>query len=371
MVKELMKRTGVKGEDVNEMIVGAARATGEQSPFGGRNLVWLAELPLSVAAHYCDRQCGSSLTTADNGAMEIMCGYADVVISAGMEHMTHLPMGPAAAPPPGTPPPPPNPSMMPNARFFRDPKLKHLDLPTTMNMGLTAEKLAKYANIGRVEMDKWALRSHQLAGKGIKDGYFKGEIVPHEGNNPDGSKCIVENDQAVRGDTTIEQLAGLKPAYTADGIITAGNSSPLNAGATAMMIMSRDAAKKHGLKPLASFYSVGFAGVDPTMMGMGPVPASRRALAAVGLQVKDIDFWEINEAFSIVPLYAIQQLGIDPEKVNIHGGALAIGHPLGASGTRLAGTLARILQEQKGTYGLATLCCGGGQGIATILKRED
>jgi len=363
-----MKRTGVKGEEVNELIVGAARATGEQSPFGGRNMVFLSELPLSVAAHYVDRQCGSSMTTADNGAMEIMCGYADCVISVGMEHMTHLPMGPGAGPPAAPPPP----GSGPNMRLIQDPKLRALvDLPTTMNMGLTAEKLSKHSGIGRVEMDKWALRSHQLAGKAIKDGYFKGEILPYPGKMPDGTACTVEADQAVRGDTTMEQLAALKPAYSADGQITAGNASPLNAGATAMMIMSRDAAKKHNLKPLASFVSVGFAGVDPTMMGMGPVPASKRALAAAGLQVKDIDFWEINEAFSIVPLFAIQQLGINPEKVNIHGGALGIGHPLGASGTRLLGTLARILQEQKGTYGLATLCCGGGQGIATILKRED
>lgn len=382
LVKELLKRTAVKPEDINEVVVGAARATDEQSPFGGRNLVFLAELPISVAAHYVDRQCGSSMTSADNGAMEIMCGFSDVVVSVGMEHMTHLPMGgPSSGPPeraaaPAAPsaPRPVAPAGPPawglNRRFFGDPKLKSLDYMTTMNMGLTAEKLAKFTGITRLEMDKWALRSHQLAGKAIKDGYFKGEILPVEGTLPDGKKIMVETDQAIRGDTTLEQLSQLKPAYTQDGIITAGNSSPLNAGATTMMIMSRDAAQKYGLKPIASFVSMGWAGVDPTMMGMGPVPASKRALAAVGMTVKDIDFWEINEAFSIVPLFAIRELGIDPARVNTRGGALAIGHPLGASGTRLTGTLARVLQLEKGTYGLATLCCGGGQGVATIIKRE-
>ncbi len=370
LVKELIKRAGIKGEDVNEVIVGAARATAEQNPFGGRNVVFLSELPISVAAHFVDRQCGSSMTTADNGAMEIMLGFSDVVISVGMEHMTHLPMG---GPAPGAASAEPAAqNVMPNTRFFTDPKISAVvDLATTMNMGLTAEKLAKHTGISRVDMDKWSFRSHQLAGKAIKEGYFKGEILQVEGTLPDGKKVMVEVDQAVRGDTTMEQMAQLKPAYTQDGIITAGNASPLNAGASSLLLMSRDAAKKHGLKPMASFVSMGWAGVDPTMMGMGPVPASRRALAAVGLTVKDIDFWEINEAFAVVPLYAIRELGINPDKVNIKGGALAIGHPLGASGSRLIGTLARILNMEKGKYGLATLCCGGGQGVATIIKREE
>jgi len=369
LVKELIKRAGIKGDDVDELIVGAARAVDEQSPFGGRMVVFLSELPLRVSAHYVDRQCGSSMTTAHNGAMEIAFGFANTVISVGMEHMTHLPMG---GPAPGSTPGKPGPFAGPSPKLFSDAKIAPIvDLPTTMNMGLTAEKLAKFAGISREDMDKWAFRSHNLSGKAIKEGYFKGEILPVEGTLPDGKKVMIEVDQAVRADTTLEQMAALKPAYTPDGIITAGNASPLNAGASTLLLMSRDTAKKHGLKPLASFVSMGFAGVDPTMMGMGPVPASKRALAAAGMTAKDIDFWEINEAFSVVPLYAIRELGIDPEKVNVKGGALAIGHPLGASGSRLLGTLARILQMEKGKYGLATMCCGGGQGIATIIKRED
>jgi acetyl-CoA acetyltransferase family protein len=369
LVKELIKRAGITGEDIDELIVGAARAVDEQSPFGGRMVVFLSELPLKVSAHYVDRQCGSSMTTAHNGAMEIAFGFSKTVISVGMEHMTHLPMG---GPAPGSVPGKPGPFAGPSPKLFSDPKIAPIvDLPTTMNMGLTAEKLAKFAGITREEMDKWAFRSHNLAGKAIKEGYFKGEILPVEGTLPDGRKVMVEVDQAVRGDTTLEQMASLKPAYVENGIITAGNASPLNAGVSTLLLMSRDEAKKHGLKPIASFVSMGFAGVDPTMMGMGPVPASKRALAAAGLSVKDIDFWEINEAFSVVTLYAIRELGINPEIVNIKGGALAIGHPLGASGSRLLGTLARILQMEKGKYGLATMCCGGGQGIATIIKKEE
>lgn len=364
LMKELVKRTNIKPEDIDEVIVGSARAYGEQSPFGGRNLTLLAGFPVTVPAHFIDRQCGSTIQSVNTGAMEIMLGFSDVVMSVGFEHMTHLPMGGPSggsgqAPPPGA---------GPNPKFFNE--LKHLEMMVAMNMGLTAEKLAKFSGIGREEMDQWSLRSHQRCGEAIKSGYFKGEIMPVEGTLPDGRKVMVEYDQAIRGDTTIEQLRALKPAYTPDGIITAGNASPLNAGATTLLLMSRDAAKKHGLKPIASVIGMGWAGVEPSMMGMGPVPAIARALKTSGMTVKDIDFWEINEAFAIVPLYAMREHKIDPERVNIHGGAVAIGHPLGASGNRLIGTLARILQEQKGTYGLAVPCVGGGQGVACILKRE-
>jgi len=366
LMKELVKRTNIKPEIIDEVIVGSARAYGEQSPFGGRNLTLLAGFPVTVPAHFIDRQCGSTIMSVNTAAMQIMLGFSDVVMSVGFEHMTHLPMGGPSGGGGGQAPPP---GAGPNPKFFNE--LRHLEMMTAMNMGLTAEKLAKFSGITRDAMDRWSLRSHQLCGKAIKDGYFKGEIMPVEGTLPDGKKVMIEVDQAIRGDTTLEQLQALKPAYTPDGIITAGNASPLNAGATTMLLMSRDAAKKHGLKPIASVVGMGWAGVEPSMMGMGPVPAARHALKNAGLEVKDIDFWEINEAFAIVPLYAIRELKIaDPEKVNIHGGAVAIGHPLGASGNRLIGTLARVLQEQKGTYGLAVPCVGGGQGVACIIKRE-
>jgi acetyl-CoA acetyltransferase family protein len=214
------------------------------------------------------------------------------------------------------------------------------------------------------------MKSHQMAAKAIQEGYFKDEIMPVEAVQADGTTKVFDTDLSIRADTTLEALSALKPSFKPDGQITPGNSSPLNAGASAMMLMSRKAAKKYNLKPLAKIISMGWAGVDPTVMGKGPVPSSRMALEHAGLRAKDIDFWEINEAFVIVALYAMQELGIDPEKVNVKGGATAIGHPLGASGTRLVGTCARILNVEKGKYGLATACVGGGQGAATILQRE-
>jgi acetyl-CoA C-acetyltransferase len=310
-----------------------------------------------------DRQCGSSITTIHEAAMEIMLGYTDVAISAGIEHMTHIPMGIG----------PEDPRYIlrqPDPRFVTDEQFKKYDFLTAMNMGLTAEKLFLESGLTREDMDKWALRSHQLAAKALAEGYFKGEIMPIEVTMADGTKQVIDHDMAIRADTTMEGLAALKPAFRPDGQITAGNSSPLNAGATVTMLMSEEKAKEYKLKPMATVVSMGWAGVEPNVMGKGPVPASRMALKHAGLDVKDIDFWEINEAFCIVALYAIQQLGIDPDKVNVKGGGTAIGHPLGATGNRLVGTLARILNMEGGTYGLANACIGGGQGVAIVIKKE-
>ncbi len=363
LIKELIKRTKVNVKEINDIIVGTAFPVGEQWTYGGRNVVFQAELPFEVPAEQIDRQCGSSMSTVHTGAMEIMLGYSDIVISCGIEHMTHNPM-----PGPGI-----DPSRImthPDAAFVTDERFKKYDFMTAMNMGLTAEKLFLESGLTRDDMDKWALRSHQMAAKALAEGYFKGEIMPIEVTLADGTKQVIDSDMSIRADTTMEGLAALKPAFKPDGQITAGNSSPLNAGATAIMLMSKEKAKEYNLKPLATIVSMGWAGVDPTVMGKGPVPASKMALKHAGLDVKDIDFWEINEAFCIVALYAIKELGIDPKKVNVKGGATAIGHPLGASGTRLVGTLARILNMEGGTYGLANACIGGGQGVATIIKRE-
>jgi acetyl-CoA C-acetyltransferase len=363
LIKELIKRTKVNVKEINDIIVGTAFPVGEQWTYGGRNVVFQAELPFEVPAEQIDRQCGSSMSTIHTGAMEIMLGYSDIVISCGIEHMTHNPM-----PGPGI-----DPSRImthPDAAFITDERFKKYNFLTAMNMGLTAEKLFLESGLTRDDMDKWALRSHQMAAKALAEGYFKGEIMPIEVTLADGTKQVIDSDMSIRADTTMEGLAALKPPFRPDGQITAGNSSPLNAGATAIMLMSKEKAKQYNLKPLATIVSMGWAGVDPSVMGKGPVPASKMALKHAGLDVKDIDFWEINEAFCIVALYAIKELGIDPKKVNVKGGATAIGHPLGASGTRLVGTLARILNMEGGTYGLANACIGGGQGVATIIKRE-
>jgi acetyl-CoA C-acetyltransferase len=293
--------------------------------------------------------------------MEIAMDFADIVLVGGMEHMTRVPMGGALTD---------RGVILPNMTLFMDTAYQHWDMMTSMNMGLTAEKLFAKANFSREDMDRWGVRSHQLAAKAVADGFFDGEIMPIRAEQADGSVLTVQTDQAIRADTTLEGIAQLRPAFKKDGDITAGNSSPLNAAATSMILMSKETARKKGIKPLATIRSIGFAGVDPTIMGEGPVPASRMALAKAGLEVSDIDYWEINEAFSIVALNCIQELGIDSNKVNIKGGGIAIGHALGATGIRLTGTLARILELQDGRYGCANACVGGGQGVATVIERE-
>jgi acetyl-CoA C-acetyltransferase len=245
------------------------------------------------------------------------------------------------------------------------------DMATGMVMGLTAEKLFTVAKkFTRNDLDEWSLKSHQKATKALQEGYFKDEIMPVEVKNPDGSTEVVDKDLSIRPDTTLEGLQQLPPVFNKKGVITAGNSSPLNAGASALMLMSREKAEKCGLEPMATIKGMGWAGVDPSVMGKGVVPASQKALKAAGLTAKDIDFWEINEAFAIVTVYGMDQLKVDPSKVNIKGGAVALGHPLGATGARLIGTLARILKAEGGGYGLATACIGGGQGVATVIQRE-
>jgi acetyl-CoA C-acetyltransferase len=361
LLPEVIKRTGIKPEEVEDFIVGSAIGVTEQWSYGGRFPIFLANLPQTISAKFVDQQCGSAMAGIHIGFMEIAMGFADIVMVGGMEHMTRVSMGTLARP---------DGPISPNLRLFTDPAYKHWDMMTTMNMGFTAEKLSAQGGITKEEMDRWGVRSHQLAYKAQQEGFFKEEILPVEAEQGDGKMMTVEKDQAVRGDTTLEGMKDLKPAFKPDGWITAGNSSPLNAAATSMILMSKTTAQRKGIKPLATIRSIGFAGVDPTIMGAGPVPASKKALDAAGLQVKNIDYWEINEAFAVVPLYCIKELGIDPDKVNVMGGGLAIGHPLGATGVRLLGTLARILKAKGARYGLANACVGGGQGVATIIENE-
>jgi acetyl-CoA acetyltransferase family protein len=358
LIQKMIKQTKIKPEEIGDVLTGTAMPVLEQWLYGGKSINFLARLPFNVPAQGTDRQCVSSMSTIHQGAMEIMLGYSDIVISCGIEHMTHIPaLGGGGRQVPIEP----NPKL---AEF------KELDIMTTMNMGLTAEKLLSETKFTREDMDRWAMKSHHMAARALQEGFFKGEIMPVEAPQADGTVKVIDYDVSIRADTTLEALAQLKPSFKPDGHITPGNSSPLNAGASAIMLMSKKAARRYNLKPLARIVSMGWAGVDPTVMGKGPVPSSLKALEHADLTARDIDFWEINEAFVIVALYAIKELGIDPDKVNVKGGATAIGHPLGASGTRLVGTLARILNVEKGRYGLATACVGGGQGAATILERE-
>ncbi|MGB9616380.1 MAG: acetyl-CoA C-acetyltransferase [Desulfomonilaceae bacterium] len=361
LAPELIKRTGLAPEEIDDFIVACATAVGEQWTYGGRFPLFLANLPETIPAKFVDQQCGSSMAGIHIGFMEIATGNADTVLVGGMEHMTRIPMGGASVQA-GL--------LAPNPKFFTNPEYHHWDMMTSLNMGFTAQKLLEQTDVTRSEMDEWALRSHKLAAQAQAEGFFKDEIMPLDVEQVDGAVKTVDSDQSVRPGTTIEELSALKPAFKEGHQITAGNSSPLNAGATAMILMSKEKAEEKGLKPLATLRSIGVAGVHPSIMGAGPVPASKKALANAGLAVTDIDFWEINEAFAIVTLHCIRELGIDPRRVNVMGGAIAIGHALGATGVRLVGTLARILSLKGGRYGCATACVGGGQGVATIIERE-
>ncbi len=358
LANEIIKRTGINPEEIDEFIVGTSQPILETYTAGGRFPVFLAKLPVKIASQQVDTACGSSFNGVRTAAMSIASGFADVIFVAGTEHMTHVPMDGGGA----TKPP---------MEIWTDPQYQYLDPHNMLSMGLTAEKLLLETTFTKKAMDEFAVQSHQKAFQAQKDGYFKDEIYPVDIKSADGSTQVFDYDACVRGDTNMETLATLKPAYRQpDGKITAGNSSPMNAGATCMLMMSREKASQLGLKPMASFISFGVAGVEPSLMGKGPVPATWKALKNADMKIGDIDYFEINEAFSIVPMYAMQELGILPDKVNVHGGALAIGHPLGASGVRLIGTLARILKEKGGTYGSASMCCGGGQGVACIIKTE-
>ncbi|MEM4279349.1 MAG: acetyl-CoA C-acetyltransferase [Archaeoglobaceae archaeon] len=360
VLDKLPEKVGIKKSDVNRVLVGCAFPVWENWAYGGKSPVLLAKYPVEVSTTLMDMQCASSIITAMYAYLEIANGVADVVIAGGYEHMTRVPMGAD------------NPYVARNEKFLSE-EYKEYDMRIGFVMGLTAEKLFEEAKekfgMTKRDMDEWGVRSHKLAAKALEEGYFKREILPVEAPQADGRKIVVDRDQSIRPDTTLEAVEKLPPAFKPGGVITAGNSSPLNAGASAIMLMSKEKAKELGVEPIAKFRSFGYAGVPPNVMGKGPVPASKMALQKAGLKVSNIDYWEINEAFAIVPLYAIKELGIEAERVNVKGGAIAIGHPLAASGARLIGTLSRILQEKGGDYGLATACVGGGQGAACIIER--
>jgi len=360
LLPEVLRRSGVESEELDDFIVGSAIGVSEQWTYGGRTPVFLANLSEKVPAKFVDQQCGSGMAAVHIGFLEIAAGFADVVLAAGMEHMSRVPMGPTLFD---------KGVVSLNERLSTEEAYGHWDMDTTMNMGMTAEKLLSLTSFTREDMDRWSARSHQRAAKALESGFLAGEILPLDVEQADGAVLRVERDQSVRAETTLEALSRLKPVFLEGGAVTAGNSSPLNAGASAMVLMSRERAEQKGIEPLAVVRSMGVAGVDPTVMGAGPVPAVGKALDKAGLTVEEMDFWEINEAFSIVVLNCMRELGIQEDKVNVMGGAIALGHPLGATGIRILGTLARILHEKGGRYGCAAACIGGGQGIATIIER--
>ncbi|MBI5249596.1 MAG: acetyl-CoA C-acetyltransferase [Desulfomonile tiedjei] len=362
LLPQLLKVSGVSPKEVDDFVVGSAFGVGEQWTYGGRNPIFLANLPETIPAKFVDQQCGSSMAAIHTGFLEIAGGAADIVMVGGMEHMTRVPMSLLNDREQG--------SVSFNPHLFEDEAYRQWEMNIATNMGLTAEKLLSMTDLTRHHLDSWGVRSHRLAAQAEAAGFFSGEIMPVQVEQADGTIMTVARDQSVRPEATLEDMAKLKPVFSENGSMTAGNSSPLNAGASAMLLVAKETAEARGIKPLAVIRGIGFAGVHPTIMGSGTVPSSLKALRMAGINAEDIDFWEINEAFCIVALYTIKKLGLDQDRVNVMGGGTAIGHALGATGIRLVGTLARILDWKQGRYGCATACCGGGQGVAVTIERN-
>ena len=347
---------------IEDVIIGCAFPEGEQGMNLARLVGALAGIPETAGGVTVNRFCASSLQAVNMAAQNIMLGLGDAFVAGGVENMSRVPMGGF------------NPSF--NPRLVKPREGEKVDSPyppieleygywSYIPMGLTAENLAREYNISRVEQDAFALRSHRRAIAATESGIFAREIVPVP--LPNGS--LMEIDEGPRRDTSMEKLAALEPAFTKGGTVTAGNSSPLNDGAAAVVLMSAEKARELGITPLAKVLTMAVAGVRPDIMGIGPVPAMKKVLQRAGMQLGDIDIIELNEAFAAQSLSVVKAMGIDEEKLNPHGGAIALGHPLGCSGARIIATLINDLQTHDKTFGIATLCIGGGQGLATIIER--
>jgi acetyl-CoA acyltransferase len=344
VVRALITRTGVKPEDIEDLILGCAFPEGEQGLNVARLIGLLSDLPLSVAGVTVNRFCGSSMQSIHIAAGQIALGAGDVFICAGIESMSRVPMG--------------------GYNPLLNPALLKSMPAAYIGMGETAENVARKWQIPRAEQEAFAVRSHQRAAAAIAAGKLADEIVPITGKA--GS---IDQDGCIRPDTTAQALAGLKPAFDKDGSVTAGTSSPLTDGASAVLVCSEAYADKHGLQLLARIKSIAVAGCAPELMGIGPVAATKKALARAQIDIGAIDVVELNEAFASQAIACARELGINQDIINLDGGAIALGHPLGATGARITGKAASLLARTGGRYALASQCIGGGQGIATILER--
>ncbi len=350
-IQALVERTKIDPAQIEDVLLGCTQQAAEQGLNVARGISLMAGLPVATCGTTVNRLCGSSLQALNQAAHAIQSSAEDVQIVGGLEHMQHLPM---------------------DFQFDPNPKLFAHTSKGAMMMGVTAEFLAKTQGISRADQDAFAHGSHVRAAAAQASGQFAREIVPVYGRDEEGNRVLAASDQCVRSDSTLSALAALEPAFMPKfGTVTAGNSSPLNDGAAALLVMSEEKAKALGLKPLVRVVATAVAGVEPCVMGTGPVPATHKALARAGLKLKDIDLIELNEAFAAQSLACIRLLGMDEAKVNVRGGAIAIGHPLGASGARISTTLIHAMIDRGARYGLATMCIGLGQGIATIFERME
>ncbi len=367
-IKAAVERSGVNPSDVEDVILGAANQAGEDNRNVARMSALLAGLPVEIAGQTVNRLCGSGLQAINTAAHAIMAGDGEAFVAGGVESMTRAPYVMAK----------PENAYDRGAREmfdttlgwrFTNPKLAEMYHP--FSMGETGENVAENCGVSREDQDAFALRSHQRAVAAIEEGRFMNQIVPVMVPQPKGDPMEISRDEHPRADTSMEALGRLRPAFREGGSVTAGNSSGINDGASATVVVSEEFAREHSLKPLARVVSSAVAGVDPSVMGLGPIPASRKALDRAGLAVDDLDLIELNEAFASQSIAVMRELDLDPEKVNVNGGAIALGHPLGMSGARLITMLSHELQRTGKQYGLATMCIGVGQGIATVIERID
>ena len=369
VIRAVVDRSGIDPGLIEDVILGCANQAGEDNRDVARMALLLAGLPVEVGGLTVNRLCGSGLQAINSAAHAIAVGDGDVFIGGGVESMTRAPYvmaKPAGAWDRG-------PRELEDTTLgwrFLNPKLAQLYYP--YSMGETAENVAERYGIDRERQDAFALESQRRAVAAIEAGRFDDQIVAVEVTGRKGETTVVDRDEHPRADTSAEALAKLKPAFKRDGgSVTAGNSSGINDGASAVLLVEADRARALGLKPLARVVATAVAGVDPAVMGIGPIPATRKALERAGIGIGDLDIIELNEAFASQSIVCINELGLDPAKVNVNGGTIALGHPLGMSGGRLITMLAHELQRTGGRYGLATMCIGVGQGIATIIERLD
>ncbi len=352
VIKNLLARVPqLNPEEIEDVIIGCAMPEGQQGLNMARIVALRAELPVSVPAMTVNRFCSSGLQTIANGVHEIMVGMSDVVIAGGVESMSAVPMT--------------------GVQFRSNPWMVEHHPEIYINMGLTAENVAEKYNVSRTEQDEFAVRSHARAAAAIDGGLFKDEITPLDVEfvTPKGTKHVTfDTDELLRRGTNMEGLAKLKPVFKLGGSVTAGNSSPLSDGAAAVLIMSREKAAELGLKPLARLVSFAVGAVPPEIMGIGPVVAVPKALKKAGLTLDDIDLIELNEAFAAQSVAVIRELGLDIEKTNVNGGAIALGHPLGATGAKLTTQIINEMKRRNSKYGMVTMCIGGGMGAAGIFE---
>ena len=350
----LVERNSLDPALIEDVIAGCVSQTGEQSVNVARNATLAAGFPESVPGTTIDRQCGSSQQAAHFAAQAVIAGAHDVVVAAGVESMTRVPMGSTMQQGPG--------------QSFGPRMIDRYDAGL-VPQGISAELIADKWAIPREELDDLAYQSHMRANRATEEGRFENEILPIDVRNDDGTFETMTRDEGIRATTTLEALAALKPVFQVDGVVTAGNSSQITDGAAAVLIMSEEKAAELGLRARARFHSFALAGVDPVMMLTGPIPATEKVLDKAGLSMDDIDLFEINEAFASVIGAWLRETGADYDKVNVNGGAMALGHPLGASGAKLLTTLVNELERTGGRYGLQTMCEGGGMANATVIER--